>query len=149
MYKHVHGLLRAESVYPMGPRFEVRSGFIREGEGAVEDQIRSQMQLCCLFLGIMPALMQLEEKDRSSEGESAPGGWVGFEAGIAAGLGLPVTFLVEKGVHNEYWKKPVASSRHAVFEKDQIETGFPTALEILRGHYAKLTRHPFAEGGLR
>jgi hypothetical protein len=109
-------------------------------EPKVIEHIASTMRRCCICVVILTREHRTAIPDK--EGNIAvPGGWSILEAGMAIGLGLPVIFFFDKGVHQEYWKDFLGDRRHVAFEGETYK-GKPLDFLMIRirDDYRKLPR---------
>lgn len=127
------GKLKTDS----GERFQAFNGMRMKGDPFVLTHIVETIRQCCIFIGILTKEYKLNSSD-DEEGSYAPGSWVLLEAGMAISLGLRVIFLVEEGIHKNFWLDPLGAWRHAKFKTDARQVGVNFVMHLIQTHYREL-----------
>lgn len=107
--------------------FEVTTGFkkAQEDDGNVLKRVMTQLNNATLFLGILTK----EYKIITNEGPKwGPSVWTVEEKGMALALKRPLTLLIEKGVHEDFWKK---TSPHKIYISFTQDNFFERAAEVV------------------
>ena len=135
------GEIRKMKAPDTGTSFLVETGMGKRGEPEVMRHIVDKIKPCCIFLGILTREHSLQNSD-DEHNSYAPRSWVLFEAGIAIGLGLRIVFLVEDGVHKNFWFDPLGHWRHAKFDRDEtaFRKGVSMATQLIKEHYRSLKK---------
>ena len=119
--------------------FKVLTGFSAEGEPLVVDHVVYNLEMCCIFVGVLTAEYGIKS-GADEEGGFVPGAWVLLEAGLAIGLRLPVVFLVERGVRKDFWFDQLGGRRHVEFERGNMIQAMKVLKTVVAENYKYLRR---------
>jgi hypothetical protein len=129
LHRQAMTIVRATKAIPVGPHFRTESGMKQEGAPGVADHVLYRMNPCYGFLGIVTAEMKL------TSGAGVPGPWVQIEAGMAMAFRLRCVLMVEKGVHQDFWRKPFGHLRFVAFDRSMFKARVTRAMTIFQEHY--------------
>lgn len=122
--RKLYSKIKHTKVPGQGRKFDPKHAMDDKGKPKVHDKVESEIRPCFLFLGILTREHLLSTGEGEEE-QYAPGAWVLYEAGIAMGMGIPVHFIMEKGVKKEFWSflpEPIhieiAFKDHTIDDKD-------------------------------
>lgn len=105
----------AESLFP----FKVVSGFEHDKENSeILPQVLSRIRKASCFLSIMTPNPSLTLTDNKG---CCPSIWLAEEKGMALAFGKPFHLLVDRQIHDDFYKRTAPQTIHTIFSDNNFE----------------------------
>jgi hypothetical protein len=117
--------------------FTVLTGFSNEGENVL-GVVRDALGKASVFLGIFTPEYNINTIKETAPAQTAPSVWLMEEKGMALALQKPFRLLVERTVHEDFWKRTTPDKLHTHFAPYEFHEKAEEAFEALSQRYTEL-----------